>query len=138
MTDRYHAAFVLSAVVLGVAPLGSHADETIQVKLTDTTIQLDPGSAKAGRITFDVSNVANGKTEHELVVLKTDTDDSHLPIHKGQVTESKFKKMGEVEDVKQGASKRLSVKLAPGHYVLICNRHGHYEMGMHASLVVAR
>jgi uncharacterized cupredoxin-like copper-binding protein len=46
--------------------------------------------------------------------------------------------MGEVEDLARGSTKRLSLKLAPGHYVLICNRPGHYEMGMHTSFVVAR
>ena len=92
----------------------------------------------AGRVTFEVNHAASGDTEHEFVVLKTDMDDAHLPVHKGQVTESRFKKMGEVEDLARGSTKRLSLKLAPGHYVLICNRPGHYEMGMHTSFVVAR
>jgi uncharacterized cupredoxin-like copper-binding protein len=26
--------------------------------------------------------------------------------------------------------------LAPGHYVLICNIAGHYQLGMHTSLTV--
>ncbi|MBP0588636.1 cupredoxin domain-containing protein [Paraburkholderia sp. LEh10] len=137
MTDRNHAVLVLAIVALGVAPLGSHADETVHVELTDNAIQLDPETAKAGHVTFEVSNAASGNTEHELVVLKTDMDDSHLPVRKGQVPENKFRKMGEVEDVAQGSKKRLSLNLAPGRYVLICNRPGHYEMGMHASLVVA-
>jgi uncharacterized cupredoxin-like copper-binding protein len=85
-----------------------------------------------------VNNAANGKTEHEFVVLRTDLDDAHLPVDKGLVTESRFRKMGEVEDLAQGSTKRLSLKLAPGRYVLICNRPGHYEMGMHTSFVVAR
>jgi uncharacterized cupredoxin-like copper-binding protein len=138
MIDRNHTAFVLAAVALGVVPLSGHADETIHVKLTDKTIQLDPGTAKAGRVTFEVNNAANGNTEHEFVVLRTDMDDAHLPVHKGVVTESRFNKMGEVEDLTQGSTKRLSLKLAPGRYVLICNRPGHYEMGMHTSFVVAR
>jgi uncharacterized cupredoxin-like copper-binding protein len=138
MIDINHAAFVLAVVVLGVAPLASHADETIHVKLTDNTIQLDNDTVKAGRVTFDVNNEANGNTEHELVVLKTDMDDAHLPVRKGQVTENKFKKMGEVEDVGQGTSKKLALKLKPGKYVLICNRPGHYEMGMHVAFTVSR
>ncbi|APA87729.1 cupredoxin domain-containing protein [Paraburkholderia sprentiae WSM5005] len=137
MVDRNRAAFALAALALGVVPLNGHADATIHVKLTDNTIQLDPGTAKAGRVTFEVNNAANGNTEHEFVVLKTDMDDAHLPVHKGMVTESRFHKMGEVEDLTQGSTKRLSLKLAPGRYVLICNRPGHYEMGMHTSFVVA-
>ena len=138
MINRNRTAFVLAVVALGVAPLSGHADETIHVRLTDNTIQLDADTAKAGRVTFAVNNAANGSAEHELVVLRTDMDDAHLPVHKGQVTESRFKKMGEVEDLAPGSTKRLSLKLAPGRYVLICNRPGHYEMGMHTSFVVAR
>ncbi|MBN3754467.1 hypothetical protein G3N95_16070 [Paraburkholderia sp. Tr-20389] len=137
MIDRRHTAYVLAMVAL-VAPLSAHADEMIHVKLTDNTIQLDSDTAKAGRVTFEVNNAANGNTEHEFVVLKTDADDAHLPVHKGLVAENRFKKMGEVEDLAQGSTKRLSLKLAPGRYVLICNRPGHYEMGMHTSFVVAR
>jgi len=137
MIDRNHTAFVLAVVAL-VAPLSGHADETIHVRLTDNTIQLDADTAKAGKVTFAVNNAANGNTEHELVVLRTDMDDAHLPVHKAQVTESRFKKMGEVEDLAPGSTKRLSLKLAPGRYVLICNRPGHYQMGMHTSFVIAR
>ncbi|MFM0558094.1 cupredoxin domain-containing protein [Paraburkholderia sediminicola] len=138
MMDRLHTAFVLATLALGVAPLSGHADKTIHVKLTDNAIEPDPRTANAGRVTFEVNNAANGNTEHEFVVLRTDRDDGHLPVHKGQVTESRFKKMGEVEDLEHGSTKRLSLKLAPGRYVLICNRPGHYEMGMHTSFVVAR
>jgi uncharacterized cupredoxin-like copper-binding protein len=138
MINRNHTAFVLAIAALGVAPLGARADETIHVKLTDNTIQLVPATVKAGRITFEVDNAADGNTEHEFVVLRTDMDDAHLPVHKGQVAESRFKKIGEVEDLAKGSTRRLSLKLAPGRYVLICNRPGHYEMGMHTSLVVAR
>jgi uncharacterized cupredoxin-like copper-binding protein len=137
MIERSHTFYVLAVVAL-ISPLRGYADEMIHVKLTDNAIQLDSGTAKPGRVTFEVNNAANGNTEHEFVVLKTDMDDAHLPVEKGHVTESRFKKMGEVEDLAQGSTKRLSLKLAPGRYVLICNRPGHYEMGMHTSFVVAR
>jgi uncharacterized cupredoxin-like copper-binding protein len=135
---RNFAGLALATAILGLAPLATRADETIHVKLTDETIQLDHDTAKAGRVTFDVDNAAKNDTAHEFVVLKTDLNDADLPVRQTQVQESRFKKMGEVEDVKQGGSKRLSLKLPAGHYVLICNRPGHYKMGMHTSLVVAR
>ncbi|KND57367.1 hypothetical protein BSCH_00463 [Candidatus Paraburkholderia schumanniana] len=137
MIDKSHTARVLLAIAL-VAPLIAHANETIHVKLTDDMIQLDADTAREGRVTFDVNNAANGNTEHEFAVLRTDMDDARLPVHNGQVTESRFKKIGEVEDLARGSTKRLSVKLAPGRYVLICNRPGHYEMGMHTRFVVSR
>jgi uncharacterized cupredoxin-like copper-binding protein len=138
MNHGKHAAMVCAAAMLFIAAQHARADETIHVMLTDNEIRLDNNEAKTGRITFDVNNAAKDKTEHEFVILKTDKDAAHLPVRKGQVPENDFRKMGEVEDIAQGASKRLSLKLAPGRYVLICNRPGHYAMGMHTSFVVAR
>jgi uncharacterized cupredoxin-like copper-binding protein len=133
---RRDAMYMLATIAL-VMPLGVFADEMIHVRLTDKSIQLDTDTAKPGRVTFEVKNVADSNTEHEFVVLKTDTDEAGLPVRNGQVTESRFKKMGEVEDLAKGSTKRLSLKLSPGRYVLICNRPGHYAMGMHKALVVA-
>jgi uncharacterized cupredoxin-like copper-binding protein len=85
-----------------------------------------------------VTNAADNNMTHELVVLKTDVADGALPVRKGTVLESRFRKMGEVEDVAPGKSKHLTLRLAPGHYVLVCNKPGHYSMGMHTSLLVAQ
>ncbi|MDB5782466.1 plastocyanin/azurin family copper-binding protein [Caballeronia mineralivorans] len=126
----------LSAVVLSLASIRANASETLRVELTSTGIHLDTGKVKAGTVTFEVSGSSDSNTEHELVVLKTDLPDSRLPVQKEKVAESRFKKIGEVEDVAPGTSKRLTLKLGAGRYVLICNRPGHYSMGMHASLVV--
>ncbi|SAL84972.1 hypothetical protein AWB74_07125 [Caballeronia arvi] len=135
--DRSHAACLLAAIAL-VAPLSGHANEMIHVKLTDNSIQLDTNAAKAGHVTFEVTNAADSNTVHEFVVLRTDTDEARLPVQNDQVEESRVRKMGEVEDLGKHSTKRLSLKLAPGRYVLICNRPGHYAMGMHRSFVVAR
>ncbi|TDN58888.1 plastocyanin/azurin family copper-binding protein [Paraburkholderia sp. BL10I2N1] len=138
MISRRHAVFLLGAVALSLASMRGNAGETVQVELTSTAIHLATSEVKAGTVTFEVTGSPDGNTTHELVVLKTELPDGHLPVQKDTVAESGFKKMGEVEDVAPGTSKRLMLKLAPGRYVLICNRPGHYAMGMHASLIVAR
>jgi uncharacterized cupredoxin-like copper-binding protein len=132
---RRDAMDMLATIVL-VMPLGAFADEMIHVRLTDKSIQLDTDTAKPGRVMFEVKNVADSNTEHEFVVLRTDADEAHLPVRNGQVTESRFKNMGELENLAKDSTKRLSLKLSPGRYVLICNRPGHYAMGMHKALVV--
>ncbi|WP_321862312.1 cupredoxin domain-containing protein [Burkholderia cenocepacia] len=137
MINKRHAVF-LSAAVLSLASMQVSASETLRVELTSTAIHLDTSTVKAGPVTFEVTSSADGNTTHELVVLKTDVSHDRLPVQKDTVAENKFKKIGEVEDVAPGTSKRLTLKLAPGRYVLICNRPGHYSMGMHASLVVER
>src|ERR1700676_2563430 len=87
-------------------------------------------------VTFEVGSAPDTGLTHELVVLKTDLAADKLPVKNGQVSESRLKKMGEVEDIDPGKNKRLTLKLAPGRYVLICNTPGHYAMGLHTSLLV--
>jgi uncharacterized cupredoxin-like copper-binding protein len=130
-----------TAVFCGVTALGLicspvYAQETVKAALHNNTIQLDTNQVKTGIVTFEASNVSDASLIHELVVLKTDVPADQLPVIKGKVTEKQFKKMGEVEDVAAGESKRLTLKLPAGRYVLICNEPGHYEMGMRTSLLV--
>ncbi|KLU24911.1 hypothetical protein EOS_17580 [Caballeronia mineralivorans PML1(12)] len=130
-----------TAVFLGVAALGlvcdpGYAEEMIKAKVLTNAIQLDANHVKAGTVTFEVSNAPDTGLTHEFVVLKTDLAEDKLPVKNGQVSESRFKKMGEVENIDPGKNKRLTLKLAPGRYVLICNQPGHYSMGLHTSLRV--
>lgn len=127
----------LGAAALGVASSNSDAQQVVEATLLPNSIQLGTSTVKAGPVTLDVRNAADGSVVHELVVLKTDLADGALPVRDGQVLEGKLRKVGEVEDVAPGKSRRLTLKLAAGHYVLLCNKPGHYSMGMHTSLVVA-
>ncbi|EEA01724.1 conserved hypothetical protein [Burkholderia sp. H160] len=123
--------------LLGFAASASDVPQTIKATLLSSDIQLDTHNLKPGPVAFDVNNDSDDKLTHELVVLKTDLADGALPVRKGRVPEEKLRKIGEVEDVAPGKSKKLVLKLAPGHYVLLCNKPGHYAMGMHTSLIVA-
>jgi uncharacterized cupredoxin-like copper-binding protein len=135
--SRVHQVVILTgAIALGIASSDSDAQQLVKATLLSNAIRLDTSQVKPGVVTLVVHNAADNDMVHELVVLKTDAADGALPVQKGQVSEETFKKVGEVEDVAPGKSKRFAIKLAPGHYVLICNKPGHYSMGMHASLSV--
>ena len=123
--------------VLAFAASASDVQQTVEATMLSNAIQLDTRNLKPGPVTFKVNNASDDKLTHELVILKTDLTDDALPVRKGRVAEEKFRKIGEVEDVAPGRSKKLVVKLVPGHYVLLCNKPGHYSMGMHTALVVA-
>jgi len=133
-STMYALALVTTLVV--AAPNAMAA--TIKATLHDDTVQLDTNTASAGKITFQVTNAAE-KTTHELVILKTDLAEDNLPMKAdGTVDESKLSNKGEAEDVLPGKTKKVTVKLAPGHYVLICNTPGHYKMGMHTVFTVTK
>ncbi|MEM5312405.1 plastocyanin/azurin family copper-binding protein [Paraburkholderia sp. JHI869] len=128
---------ILAGVItLGMTSHASWAEQTVNATLLSNSIQLGTHNVRAGRITLEVRNAADNNMEHELVVLKTDLSDDALPVSKGEVLERRLNKIGEVEDIAPGKSKRVSFRLAPGHYALICNKPGHYAAGMHTELVV--
>ncbi|UXU90073.1 sulfocyanin-like copper-binding protein [Burkholderia sp. S-53] len=127
---------IAGVVMLCMVSQVGWAQQSVKATLLSNSIKLETNNVKAGRVKLVVANAANNNMEHELVVLKTDLDDSALPVSKGQVVEHKLTKVGEVEDIAPGKSKHASFKLSPGHYVLICNKPGHYEAGMHTVLAV--
>ena len=104
---------------------------SLAVKLTEMKIELQKPEVPAGQVSFDILNA--GAAPHELVVLKTDTPAADL----GQgATVPEPGKVGESGDMAAAAKKTLKLKLAAGHYALICNIAGHYVAGMHADLTV--
>jgi uncharacterized cupredoxin-like copper-binding protein len=53
-----------------------------------------------------------------------------------RVDEESMTSMGEVSELDAGKNGTLTVSLAAGHYVLICNIAGHYRQGMHVDFTV--
>ena len=100
------------------------------------TMLLDRNTAKAGDVTFDVTNQAASET-HEFVIVQTDLAADSLPLDAdGNVPEDQITVVDEVEDIAPGESKSLTVNLPAGHYALICNLPDHYRQGMHADFTV--
>ena len=122
------AALALTAVLTASAA----TPRQVNAKLVDFKILPKPKSVAAGRITFVATNA--GKMEHELVVVKTAKDAAKLGRGDGTATEKG--EVAEVEDVKPGKTKRLTVSLKPGHYVLLCNLGKHYGAGMYINFTV--
>jgi uncharacterized cupredoxin-like copper-binding protein len=102
------------------------------------TLKPDPGSVKAGRVTFRVRNAAVTE-RHEMIIARVADPTARLPYDAVQhrVIESKLQALGEVSGIKPGETKSLTVTLKPGKYLLLCNVRGHYEAGMTAPFEVA-
>jgi uncharacterized cupredoxin-like copper-binding protein len=140
------------AVALVGAACGGDEDETsappasggtdtgmgtpISVTEKDFSIAVDPASAAAGEISFEVTN--DGPSVHEFVVFKTDLAPDALPTDGATVDEEGegLTAVDEIEDIAVGSTQTLDVDLDAGNYVLICNIAGHYESGMHTAFTV--
>ena len=117
----------------GDGPAGS-----IKVSLVNWAVQPATPSAKAGSVTFHVVHdmarthtTAEGGNTHDLQVARKNA-------------EGTFEIVGQVQGLKMGDEKDLTLNLAPGEYELQCNvteeLNGqvipHYVKGMHTPFKV--
>jgi uncharacterized cupredoxin-like copper-binding protein len=124
-----------AAVTQSTTPAG----QSVTIKMADFSFSPKDATAPAGAVKISAPNV--GKTEHELVVFKSDADPASLPVTAGEVDETAFENqgavnVGEIEQVLPGETKSNSFNLTPGQYVMICNLPGHYAQGMYGSITV--
>jgi len=138
------AGVVLAALILSGVPgmattysqqrPASPAASTVNVVMKDRSFQSSTRTVPAGKVTFVVRNV--GTMEHEFVVLRTDKHHHLLSMRSQQASEVGAR--GEIEEFAAGRTKRLTLTLAPGKYVLLCNLPGHYKRGQYLAFTVTR
>jgi uncharacterized cupredoxin-like copper-binding protein len=134
------AALASAAVPVALATAGHRANEDGEVQLNmgkpaEFSLRPSVRSAAAGEVAFKVRNA--GKIEHEFVILKTPTKAARLKARPGapsEVVEPGF--LVELEDMQPGDRANLVMPLKRGHYVLLCNKPGHFKGGMRSDFVV--
>lgn len=105
---------------------------TVRTQLMEWMVMPSKNSVPAGKVTFVAANM--GKVKHDLVVLKTKLAPSKLPM-----VGSKAKEVGLVGRTPvfgPEQTRRLTLTLTPGRYVLICNVPAHYMAGMRVAFKV--
>jgi high-affinity iron transporter len=106
------------APTAATSPLpASAAPAPIQVTATEYAFTPAALTAKAGTVTFHVTN--GGTQTHEFEIFKGETV------------------VDEIEDLVPGLSRDLTVRLDPGEYTFICALDGHDALGMKGTLTVA-
>ena len=136
---RHRTLLVLPVLALAAAGCGSASNDkktagtakSADVKLSEWKVAPSATTLAAGKVKITAAN--DGTMTHELVVLRTDKPAGSLGSGK-RVSEAGS--VGEISDLKAGASGSKTFDLTPGHYVLICNLPGHYAAGMRADLTV--
>lgn len=130
---RLTALGLLVGLAASLVPMALGAGGTTAVRLSEYKVTPKPATAKAGKVTFVVKNA--GKLEHEMVVMKTNIPAGKLPLNaKNRVPEKGV--VGEAGDIKPGQTKRVTLTLKPGKYVLLCNLAGHYKNGQYSAFTV--
>ncbi|SRR6188472_2795452 len=119
---------------VGTAVSGDQTAATVNVRIAewDVVPQAAPKTS-ASKVTFVVRNT--GKLLHEFVVLRT-AKPAGLLAARNAPEAPEAGAVGEIGGVKPGATKRVTLSLAKGHYSLICNLPGHYSQGQFADFYV--
>ncbi len=103
------------------------------------SVRTNVASVKAGKVTFDVTNLSRSIV-HEMIVVTVENHNTPLPYdyNTGQIPEKQVRMLGETEEIEPNAEKTISLDLKPGFYLLICNVPGHYAAGMWTPLTVTQ
>jgi uncharacterized cupredoxin-like copper-binding protein len=110
----------------------------VDVLLDDFHVRRTRARVPAGRVRFQLAN--NGPSTHEFIVVRTDEASAQLPLQRDGLTVDEegpgVDHVDEAEGLDIADRRILTLRLAPGHYVLFCNMEGHYLGGMHAAFTV--
>jgi uncharacterized cupredoxin-like copper-binding protein len=99
---------------------------TLAVTLGDMWVKAPVAAAKAGKVTFTVTN--EGQMTHWFGIMK-----APVVLHQGQFA---AKPLGSSPQLNPGQSATVTATLAPGSYQLVCLMPGHYSAGQHVALTV--
>ena len=126
------SATTTTSETTGEATTGASEQATV-IQMGEFFFEPKNATVKAGKTTIEAPNI--GKTEHELVLFKSEMDPAKLPTEaNGEVDEEKMDEVaeegGEIPDVEAGETKSEEFELTPGKYVMFCNLPGHYAAGL--------
>ncbi len=123
-------------VLIGVLVHDSGGTGAITVTETEYRITM-PTTLHTGRRTFSVTNI--GTESHELVLVRTDLAPGALPRAGAKVDETspRLRVVAETAGtLRPGTTRSMTVTLAPGRYVALCDLPSHYGLGMRVGITV--
>lgn len=137
-------ALATSGLLAGLNHTARAQPPTVKVTLNDQkgkamTITLSQATAKAGPVSFQVTN-ASKNLVHEFLIAPWSGEITSLPYDAKEqaVEESKIRDLQGVEDMPADTRATILLNLPAGKYVVFCNQIGHYKMGMAAAFTVTK
>jgi uncharacterized cupredoxin-like copper-binding protein len=94
-------------------------------------VTTDLPSIKAGDVMFEVTNTSRDMI-HEMIVMPMAAGEKEVPYKadEARIDEDAAGAIGEVSELDPGATGKVTLRLKPGTYMLVCNLPGHYVLGM--------
>jgi uncharacterized cupredoxin-like copper-binding protein len=129
--------FVLGLTIIALAAAGCQSVSpvdatTVGLTITDSSIVATPTVVTTGHVAFNVRN--QGTLVHEIEVFAG--SETVLPVVRNVADTASLDLVDEVEDIIPDGRVTLTLDLAAGDYVILCNLPGHYEMGMVTMITV--
>lgn len=114
----------------------SAVETSVDVRLIEFAVEPSVDSVPAGAVTFNASS--EGVIFHNFKVIATDLAPDALPVDDAlfAVDEEQVDIVANTADLNPGEQETLTVELAAGSYVLICNVPTHYGAGMTVAFTV--
>ena len=112
-------------------------DSSVDPSSSGMVIKTDTTHVKTGRVTLEAVNRSQNLV-HEVLVVPAPPPRTLLPYDNksNALIEKRIHSVGEISELKPGAKGKVTLKLKPGAYLLLCNQPGHYKSGMVTTLVV--
>jgi hypothetical protein len=138
---------ILGALALAGLTGCSSGGGTVNVVLQEFAVVPSVASIDHGKVTFAATN-SGPDDPHEMVILKTDRGVRDLPASpEGKVDEegAGLTTIGEIAEFDVGKTGSVTLDLAAGRYVLVCNivqdepdgtKESHYLKGMAIEFIV--
>lgn len=137
MIPRLAAALCLVVLLASCGPAQPAtlpSDVQVTVDMKEYTIAVSVPTVKAGTVKFGVRNL--GAMAHQFDLIKSDLAPDKLPIDTANAKAKEDGLVKQVLNIQPGKVTTATADLQPGHYVIICNVPGHYQLKMYAELVV--
>jgi len=107
--------------------------------VSEWVVDVSATHAVEGEVTFAITNF--GSIQHEFLVVKTDYELGKIPLGDDDRFSEDMEGIEVVDEIPEwevNKTEMLTLDLTAGNYQLLCNISGHYEAGMHTSLVVEK
>ena len=132
------ALVATGALLVGAGAAWTASDQAAAKKRTVTleewSVTPNKKKVKRGKVTFTVAN--RGSIKHNFVFVRTNKPPGKLPLKKSGLQAKEKVRVGKLKPFKAGKTRKLTVRLAKGNYVLLCNLPSHYEAGMFTAFKV--